>query len=241
MIVQREVTIGDCRLIQADCLDVLPTLEGVDAVVSDPPYGISYTHSGGGKGLHSGRRVNQHHVYANRPIVGDDAGFEPGCVAAWPCVLFGADHYAHKLPAGGMFHVWDKDPKGRLSWDSFSDAEIVWTSWTTRRHVARYLWKGLCQEGQAQKRHHPTAKPVAVMQWCLSLAPKANTVLDPFMGSGTTGVACAKLGRRFIGIEIDPGYLDIACERIREAYRQPDLFTQFPAAKPEQADLEGLG
>jgi len=85
---------------------------------------------------------------------------------------------------------------------------------------------------------HPTEKPVALMRQLVRKT--AGTVCDPFMGSGTTGVACVKLGRRFIGIEIDPGYFDIACERIREAYRQPDMFTQSPAARPVQADLEGL-
>jgi DNA modification methylase len=85
-------------------------------------------------------------------------------------------------------------------------------------------------------RVHPTQKPVALMQWCLGFLPDARTILDPFMGSGTTGVACVKLGRRFIGIEIDESYFEIACKRIRDAYAQPDMFIE-PAPKPVQTAL----
>ena len=85
---------------------------------------------------------------------------------------------------------------------------------------------------------HPFQKPIALMEWCLSFLPDARIILDPFMGSGTTGVACAKMGRKFIGIEIEPRYFDIACRRIEEAYRQPRLFAE-PAPKPQQLSLEG--
>ena len=84
---------------------------------------------------------------------------------------------------------------------------------------------------------HPTQKPVALMQWCLGFLPDATTILDPFMGSGTTGVACVKLGRKFTGIELDPDYFDIACKRIEDAYRQPDMFVEPPAPKPVQEEL----
>ena len=85
-------------------------------------------------------------------------------------------------------------------------------------------------------RVHPTQKPVGVMEWCLTHIPDAQTILDPFMGSGTTGVACAKLGRKFIGIELEPKYFDIACSRIQKAYDQPDMFIEQPA-KPIQQDM----
>ena len=227
--------IGDATLYLADCIEVLPTLEGVDAVVTDPPYGIRYRKGDGGKGIHSLGKHGRHHWKA---IEGDDSPFDPRPLLAWPCILFGADHFTKRLPDGGMFHVWDKDPFGRLSMDSFSDAELMWTSWTAKRRVFRYLWKGLCQQGRGEKRHHPTAKPVATMEWCLDFVPNSETILDPFMGSGTTGVACANLGRKFIGIEIDEGYFDIACERIRQAYAQPSLFEPEPE-KPEQQGMFG--
>lgn len=215
-----EAIIGNARLLLGDCLEILPTLTGIDAVVTDPPYGIGYAHGGGGKGIHSMGTLRTQH----KKIYGDDKPFDPSTVTgiANRALIFGADHFATRLPDGGMFHVWDKDPKGRLSFDSFSDAEIFWTSWTRSRVVWRYLWKGLCQEGAGERRYHPTAKPVAIMKKCVELV-NADCILDPFMGSGTTGVACITSGRKFIGIEIDPGYFEIACDRIEKAQRQGSL------------------
>jgi DNA modification methylase len=88
-------------------------------------------------------------------------------------------------------------------------------------------------------KEHPTQKPLQLMKWCIGFLPAAQTILDPFMGSGTTGVACVKLGRSFIGIEIDEGYFDIACERIRKAYAQPDMFIERPP-EPKQVALDGI-
>ncbi len=131
-------------------------------------------------------------------------------------------------------HVWDKECGRTNRDDSFSDAELFWTSEPGKRRVIRYMWKGLQVEEPLidQRREHPTQKPVAVMRQCIEMM-SAEIILDPFMGSGTTGVAAVKLGRRFIGIEIEPRYFDIACRRIEEATRQPDLFIE-PAAKPVQ-------
>ena len=107
----------------------------------------------------------------------------------------------------------------------FSDGELAWTS-----------RKGALKEFTHRKTNaemvHPTQKPVALMKWCLGFPPDAKTILDPFMGSGTTGVACVQLDRKFIGIELDPDYFEIACKRIEEAYRQPKL---FPVEKPKPA------
>lgn len=213
-----KVTIGNAELWHGDCRDVLPLLHGIDAIVSDPPYGIAFKHGGGGRGIYSMGNARTHH----EPIIGDNVPFDPTLLLQWPCVLFGADHYAAALPPGGMMHVWDKDPKGALEFDSFSDAELFWTSWTQKRVVVRYLWKGLCQPIN-ERRWHPTMKPVRVMGKAIELAKKAHVICDPYMGSGTTGVACMRLGRRFIGIEIDRRYFDIACERIDREQRQARL------------------
>ena len=99
-----------------------------------------------------------------------------------------------------------------------------------------YCRRDLSNYAAALSRSHPTEKPVGLMCWCVERVTPADIILDPFMGSGTTGVACANLGRKFIGIEIDPGYFDIACRRIEEAYRQPRLFAE-PEPKPTQSDM----
>lgn len=218
----RVETIGRQVLLLADSRDAIGAMPSVDLVLTDPPYGIGFSYSGGGKsrtcrGAARGRN-------AGRPIVGDNAAFDPRPFLIAPAILFGADHYMQRLPPGGMLHVWDKDPKGRLSWDSYSDAELFWTSWTRSRTVFRYLWKGLCQEGAGEVRHHPMAKPVALMEWCIGLRKGVDIVLDPFMGSGTTLIACQRLGKVGVGVEIDPNFFEAACIRVDEAARQPALF-----------------
>lgn len=233
-----KVIIGNAELWHGDCREVLPLLPKTAAIVSDPPYGIAYKHSGGGKGIHSGAKVGAHHNFVGHAIHGDDAAFDPAHLRDWPCVLFGADHYAARLPADGVFHVWDKDPRGRMEWDSFSDAELAWTNWRTRRRVFRFLWKGLCQEGAATKRLHPTMKPTEVMTWCIRMLPaKVDVVCDPYMGSGSTGVAAMNLGLRFVGVEIHRPYFDEACRRIEAAQAQGQLLPPAPEAKPVQESI----
>ena len=222
--------IGDAELHLGDCLEILPTLGKVDAVVTDPPYGIGHKMTQGGNSPRN-----------TKPIFGDDKPFDPSPFLIWPCLMFGGDHFSERLPAG-TFHVWDKNPHGAVT-DAFSDAELFWTSWGGARRVFRHLWKGMCQASEkgGKQRWHPTQKPIALMEWCLGFLPDAQTILDPFMGSGTTGVACAKLGRKFIGIEIDPGYFDIACKRIDDAYRQRDLFRDAAPVEPKPTQPSLLG
>ena len=222
--------IGDARLILGDCLEILPTLPKVDAVITDPPYGIGYSKGTGGKGNHTRRNIEA--------IAGDDAPFDPSPWLAWPCIMWGANHYSGRLPHGRWL-AWNK--LGTLEpWDSFSDVEFAWQNQRGADRIFNLLWKGICQgeKDDGGSRGHPTQKPVALMKWCLGFVPDAQTILDPFMGSGTTGVACAQLGRKFIGIEIEPRYFDIACRRIERAYAQGKLF-QEPAPKPEQVPIWG--
>lgn len=215
------VTIGRATLYLGDCRDILPTLSGVGACVTDPPYGIGHKHSGKGKGIHSMGTART----SARSVVGDNKPFDPAHLLGYPRVLlFGADHFACRLPHVGMFHVWDKDPKAAMQWDSFSDAEMFWTNWSGKRQVIRHLWKGLCQAGQGERRFHPTQKPVAVMKRCVEMAKPKGPVLDPYMGAGTTGVAAVQCGFDFIGIEIERDHFEKSCERIEQAQRQGDLF-----------------
>ena len=144
-------------------------------------------------------------------------------------IFWGGNHYASRLPDSRGWLVWDKrgDPKfyGKTT---FSDCELAWTKGAgNAARMYKQIWNGIVREGEPAKvnqgRQHPTQKPVRLMEWCIGFFPD-SVILDPFMGSGTTGVACANLGRKFIGIEIEPKYFDIACERIEMAYAQGRLF-----------------
>jgi len=218
------VTIGKATLYLGDCRDILPTLGKVDAVVTDPPYGMSlntdFTRFTGGNGRRGHGRVHL-------PIYGDDEPFDP---APWlvygECILFGANHFWSRLEDGGAL-LWIK--RNDVAFNSFlSDAEIAFIK--GRRGVFAYrevmagskkaVEAGLDPQGPSA---HPTQKPIGLMRWCLSFV-KGETILDPFMGSGTTGVAAVQMGRKFIGIEREPKYFDIACKRIEQAQRQGDLF-----------------
>lgn len=225
----KEERIGGCRLILGDCLSIMPLLGKVDAVVTDPPYGISYKASVPSRGNTTGN-VNL------GKILNDNVDFDPAPFLSQPCIMFGANHFAQRLPRGRWL-VWNK-LGSKEPWDQFSDVEIAWQNKIASDKIFSHLWKGMCQAGAGEKRKHPTQKPVALMEWCLGFLPDAQTILDPFMGSGTTLVACAKLGRKGIGIELDPDYFQIACERVQKAYDQPDLFVAPPAPQPEQEGFD---
>lgn len=211
-----EVIIGNARLILGDCMDVLPTLPKVDAVITDPPYGIS---------LNTDYSKLQGSTKTFKPIHGDDKDFDPSVYLSLgvPCAFFGADHFHHSLPAGGTWHIWDKRPQSKSN--MFADFESWWTSWSSGpSRIFRYQWVCGVHPGATPERiDHPTVKPVAVMGAVIE-STKFKTILDPFMGSGTTGVAAIQLGRSFIGIEREPKYFDIACQRIEQAVAQGQLF-----------------
>lgn len=203
-----------------------------DAVISDPPYGIGFAHGGGGG------KLARSTAFAHEAIIGDDRPFDPSDFLRFrTVVLWGANHFAERLPSSAGWLIWDKRD-GVCSNDQ-ADCEIAWTNKTTPARIIRHLWNGMLKASErGESRVHPTQKPIAVMEWCLrQTTHHGETILDPFMGSGTTGVACAKLGRKFIGIEIEPKYFDIACRRIEAAYRQPDLFIEKPKPAKQEALL----
>jgi len=211
----REENIGDCRLILGDCLDILPTLGKVDAVVTDPPYGIGMD---GGK---VGRAEYDKMEWDSKPA---NVGFI--LEREWPAIIWGGNYFV--LPPESKWLVWDK----RNDQTTFADCEMAWTNLGGAVRQFRWMWSGPYQQ-KREERFHPTQKPLALMEWCISHIPNAQTILDPFMGSGTTGVACARMGRSFIGVEREPTYFDIACRRIEAAYKQGDMFRE-PPAKPVQ-------
>lgn len=223
-----------------DCREILPTLGKVDAVVTDPPYGLGKKHEGGGGGARSTWRHSPTEAKAwdmKRP---DDDVFRAVLAASDEVIVWGGNYFTDILPPSMRWLVWDKGLEGFTT----SDFEMAWTSQDNA--CRRIVYSAGNERGFAPKSKeklefinaHPTQKPVGVMAWCLGFVPNAEIVLDPFMGSGTTGVAAVKLGRKFIGIEIEPKYFDIACKRISDALKQPDMFVESPKlAAPEQIDM----
>lgn len=224
--------IGAATLYLGDCLEILPTLSMVDAVVTDPPYGIALRsgNSNGGKWDHV-----RHKGVA---IANDDRPFDPSHLLALgvPTIAWGANFYSDKLPGGGWL-VWDKRPGIEDMQFNRSDAELAYISTTKTVKTFRHLWHGLCRATEVGQHLHPTQKPVALMRWCIEQIGPAETILDPYMGAGSTGVAAIEAGRKFIGCEMDENYFDIACARIGQAYNQRPLFQVEPASKPEQTNL----
>lgn len=226
----RQERIGDCWLINADCREVLPLLPKVDSVVTDPPYGMEF-------------RSNHRSVRPKFHAIANDDSTD---ALDWAC---GLDVRHSKY----IFCRWDNlrdvpKPKSCVTW-----VKNNWSMGDLNGEHARQTEVALFYPGpnhsfpagrpsdvinapRTGNEWHPTEKPVQLMwhvaRWTL------GTILDPFMGSGTTGVACVKLGRKFIGVEIDPKYFDIACKRIRDAYAQPDMFVeQSKTEPPRQLDL----
>lgn len=209
---------GRVTLHCGDCREILPTLAAgsVDAVVTDPPYGIGYHFCGGGpNGPWPGANM--------RPILGDDTPFDPACFLTFRTICcWGADHYRARLPEGGTILAWDKHV-GVGPDNNFVDCEFAWTNQKVKRNIYRRLWKGAIMERRNDPtRCHPSQKPIGLMVWCMEVCavPDAALVCDPFAGSGTTGIACIRTGRRFVGIELDQHYYEIARDRLERELAQ---------------------
>jgi len=209
------VTIGNAMLYLGDCREVMPTLAGVDAVVTDPPYGLGAAMSGGTWG--AAKKYEEMRRWDDSPA--SQSIIDHLLSLGVPTIIWGGNFFC--LPWSRCWLSWSKEN----AVPTMAAIELAWTNFDKPAREKR-LPVGVHTSG------HPTQKPLALMSWCIGMIP-AGTVLDPFMGSGTTGVACARLGRPFLGVEIDERYFEIACRRIDEAQRQPDLFHP-PAAPPEQ-------
>jgi len=213
------VRIGDATLYHADCRDVLPTLPKFDLLLTDPPYGI-----GAARGSHSNLKMADEDWDDFPPDTETIALARSRSVVS---ILWGGNYFV--LPPSRCFLFWDKTPMP----PSYAAGELAWTDLALNADK----WNGkVGDETPVKFRSHPTQKPVGLMVWCLSKVPTAKTVLDPFMGSGTTGVACAQSGRAFTGIERERKYFDIAVERISRAYAQGQLF-EPTQPKPEQQEI----
>jgi len=215
-----KIQIGDATLYLGDCMDILPTLPKVDAVITDPPYGIKRFEKGSLRFDKTGKYKNGI-VWDKAP---EKAFFDLMLSKGENAIVWGANNF--ELPTSEYFLVWDK----QQTVSNFASAELAFTNIKIPAKVFRF---SIHQHNQIEK-SHPTQKPVDLMAWCIDFVPNAKTILDPFMGSGTTGVAAIQLGRKFIGIEREPKYFDIACKRIEQAVAQGQLFATEPTKQVQQ-------
>ena len=202
--------IGSATLYLGDCMDILPTLEKVDAVITDPPYGIGQ--DGGAQRTRGSKRTNGEKLGWDSCRPSKDI-FDLMEKSADVRIYWGGNYFADFLPATMGWLYWEK----RMGGD-FADGELAWTSQNKALRQFDYWKKNTGDE-------HPTQKPLPLMKWCIEQCKNnPQTILDPFMGSGTTGVAAVQMGRKFIGIERESKYFDIACRRIDDAQRSVDMF-----------------
>lgn len=208
----KPVVIGNATLFLADCMDVLPTLPRVDAVITDPPYGIGADR----------QRNSEKDGWVDYGCEGWDKE-RPGREVfdlirhgSKQQIVWGGNYFTDYLPPSMQWLVWDKGQRNF----SLADCEFAWSSQNKAARVFAYSRGAAMQDGK----QHPTQKPLALMKWCIEQAGKPQTILDPFMGSGTTGVAAVQMGRKFIGIEREPKYFEVACKRIEDAQRISDMF-----------------
>ena len=202
---------SNIQLMLGDCLELMKALPAgsVDAVITDPPYGLGAKMQGGTWGAKN-KAMMQWDAEARDEFV------TPLLKVAPIVVIWGGNYY--ELPPSRGWLSWYK-PDAPPTMGHF---ELAWTNIDRTAQQIRYSIAATNPERSG----HPTQKPIAVMKWCMDKVgvPVGATVLDPFMGSGTTGVACVQTGRNFIGIELDPSYYAIAQRRIAEAQMQPALF-----------------
>jgi site-specific DNA-methyltransferase (adenine-specific) len=195
-----------------DCREILPGLPKAELLLTDPPYGMKYKPLRGSDGS---KRFSE-------PVVGDDKPFDPAHLLRLDfklLVLFGANWYADKLPASGGWLVWDKTPRGAKNGFAAGHAELAWTNFGGSVQKFSEQWGG--EAHGAEEHWHPTQKPVPLLQWCICRAGSLGTIVDPYMGSGSTLIAARLHGNPAIGIEIEEKYCEAAATRLS----QQELFT----------------
>ena len=226
--VRREVLAEGVELICGDCTEYLPTAPIFDACITDPPYGIDYGRSGGFSATHGWGQWRENVAWdAERP---SKETFELILSRSKVQVIWGGNYFTDYLPPSMQWLVWDKGQRDF----SLADCEFAWTSQNKAARIFEYARGKALQDGK----QHPTQKPVELMSWCLDqLKPKPKTVLDPFMGSGTTAISCIKRGVSFTGIERDESYFEATLQRVSAALKQPDFFIDPPKPMKQEALL----
>jgi DNA modification methylase len=243
-----EVTIGDCTLYCGDARDVLPTLSDLHVLVTDPPYGVlkapdahgrATKGTGGKHGLVRGAYASYDDSYENFchtivPIL------EMSVARARRGAVFTGEHIKEQPKATITGGVYCPAGVGRNKWGFTTLLKVLFYGQQPQLAQGARLGTTITSTATAEKNGHPCPKPIEWMRWLVDLCSlPEETVFDPFMGSGTTGVACVEKGRPFVGIELDAGYFQIACERIAGATSQGQLFTPTQAATQGQLFAAG--
>jgi len=206
-----------------NCLDGLKQLpdNSIDLILTDPPYGINIGSKVGGDSPFGSKKCNV--VPTNIAKVKEYTPFDDSTIPSEEIfkemfrvsknqIIFSGNYFVEHLKNSPCWIVWDKDNSG-----NFADCELAWTSFKTAVRKFKWRWNGMLQEKMnwKEKRFHPTQKPVPLFKWILeNYSEKDMIILDPFIGSGTTAIACKQLGRKFIGFEISQKYVDIANKRL---------------------------
>ena len=197
-----------------DAREILPSLPQVDLVLTDPPYGVntdSTRFTDSARGVRGYEHLRKPHpALAGWEEVDLETLFRHSAQIIWS-----SNHFKDQLPSGGGWLVWDK--RAHNGHSLLSDGELAWMSKGTGVKIFDHVWHGFARASENSEHYHPTQKPVALMKWCLHFFPNARTVLDPFMGSGTTLRAAKDLGRKAIGIEIEERYCEIAANRMAQS------------------------
>jgi len=206
-VIPEPVIIGNATLYLGDCAAILPHIPRVDAVVTDPPYGIAASSGVGKYGVMKWGGENDLKWDDEAPVETVN-----GLLALdVPTIIWGGNYFG--LPPHRCPLVWDKGAGFRAR--TFAELELAWSNLDLN---ARIICRDPLAKGDYNGKEHPTQKPVEVMKWCIRQLPDGcETILDPFAGSGTTGVAAVQMGKSFIGIEREPKYFEAMCRRIREA------------------------
>ena len=216
---QQKVTIGDAALYLGDCADLLPVFGRFNALITDPPYGIGKINQGGGRPVHFKDTLKWDLSTPEKLLL-------DWCISKCDAsIVWGGNYF--ELPPSRCWLTWIK----RDAVPSMAGCELAWTNFDSNAKFFDWTIAATNSERVA----HPTQKPIALMRWCIEQAGNLESIFDPFMGSGTTGVAAVQLGRQFIGIEREPKYFEIACKRIEQAHAQGKLFApEAPKQTQEQ-------
>jgi DNA modification methylase len=214
------------KLYHGDCLEIMPELGFMSLCITDPPYGINIAKTGRVGGTKPFGKSGGPEIKPKEYPKSDwDASpppriaFEIIRAASQDQIIFGANYFSNYLPPSKCWLVWDKDNTG-----NFSEAELAYTSFDLALRKIRWRWNGMLKEAP-EERFHPTQKPVGLFAWILEkYGQDAVSVLDPYLGSGTTALACERLKKRWVGIEISEEYCAIAAKRIEAERKQLKLF-----------------